>query len=125
MAKNQSTPTNADIMKVILNLQTTQSEILITNKKLANSQETQFNALGKRLKSLTKELIDLKQRYSALLTEIYVLKDKVKLLESNPSNLPSSFSLVAQIIQQTVERKQCISNVIVYGLSDLSSVSLP
>ena len=50
-------PSNSDIMKLLTNLQSTQSDILTSNKNLADSQAAQFTDLKKCLEGLTQQVI--------------------------------------------------------------------
>lgn len=101
---NDADSSDVDIMKVILNLQSSQSNILSSNKKLAESQSNQFAELGKSFDILSKEITDLKNQNSLLQSELNVLKDKVLRLKLIFTSRPSASSLIAHVIQQTIER---------------------
>jgi len=95
-----------------------------SSKAQSEAQTTQLNDLRNDLERLSGLVTELKKENSALRIEVDVLKGKVASFESKevPDN---TLTIISQIMQENLERKKCLSNVIVYGLSESTSSPIP
>lgn len=70
------------------------------------------------------QISDLKAENVKLLEEVEVLKWKVAGFESSTSPV-QSHSVISDVIQELFERERCSNNLILYGVPESSSISIP
>jgi hypothetical protein len=104
-------PSNSDIMKLLRNFQSTQSDILISNKHLADTQIVQFTDLKKCLEGLTKQVADFK-------LENTILHNKINLLETRlaPTEKFLSDTALSSSTSFSANAPSCAKNIIIRGV---------
>jgi hypothetical protein len=109
-----------------LYIQPTKSDILTSNKHLADTQTAQFTDLKKCLEGLTKQVADLKLENTILHNKINLLETRLAATEkvlfdtalsSSPSFSANTPSL-CDITQEIHLKSQCAKNIIIRGVPE-------
>jgi len=105
---------NADLMAV---LTTFKSDVLASNKSLSDLHATQYKDLKSDLADVSSQMTEMRKENARLQNEIDFLKEKVATLEN--SNVAAGSDLVvSQVLEETIERDKCRSNLIIYGVTE-------
>lgn len=116
-ASSKTLVSNEDIMSA---LKSFKNEMLSSNKSLSELQAKQFLDLKTDFTRISNQMLELKAENARLCKEVDALRGKISNLEKyNPSEL--SQSVVSEVLQETFERERCQSNLIFYGVPELTS----
>jgi len=105
-------------------LTTFKSNILSSNKYFSDFQAIQYKDLKSDLAGVLSQMVELRKENTRLQSEIHSLKEKVITLENYNIGVESE-QVVSQVLEETTEREKYWFNLIIYGISETISATIP